>query len=180
MRRQETFRAVPGTVVLAAIVLLLGAAARGEAGPTCELNVKGLSVCFGAYALCDKAVCKTLPGGTKAECTCPVDDGASIANLAQTNGTCTPSKPGAVYSFFSLKGMQPGSLLACPSGSHWAQCWNAPCELLPGGKEARCVCPYCTHSYLTPGGDCNPANCATQIMVGAPFPVKGGGGCPAK
>jgi hypothetical protein len=181
MQRECFRRGVAGMAALAAVVLLLGVAARAEAGPTCELNVKGLSACFGAYALCDKAVCKTLPGGTKVECTCPVEEGVSIANLSQTNGTCTPTQKGGIYSFFSFKGIQAGSLLACPSGSKWAQCWNAPCELQPGGKEARCVCPLCTHSYVTPGGDCNPANCGSQIMVGAPFPVKGTGGmCPAK
>jgi hypothetical protein len=181
MHKGDFCRGVSGTVVLAAVVLLLGAAGRAAAAPTCELNVKGVSVCFGAYALCDKAVCKALPGGTKVECTCPVDDGASFANLSQTNGTCTPSTKGGVYSFFSLKGLQNGSMLACPSGSHWAQCWNAPCELQPGGKEAKCVCPLCSHSFATPGGDCNPANCGTQIMVGAPFPVKGSTGmCAAK
>jgi hypothetical protein len=61
-----------------------------------------------------------------------------------------------------------------------AQCWNAPCELLPGGKEAKCVCPLCTQSFVTPGGDCNPANCTAEILVGEPFPVKGGGGCKSK
>jgi hypothetical protein len=179
---QRNFRrGVSAAVVLAAVVLLLGAAAQAGAGPTCEINAKGVSVCFGAYALCDKAVCKQLPGGKKAECTCPVDDGPSFANLSQTNGTCTPSTKGGVYSFFSLKGFGSSGTLTCPSGSHWAQCWNAPCEMLPGGKEAKCVCPLCTSSYATPGGDCNPANCGTEILIGAPFPVKGSSGmCKAK
>jgi hypothetical protein len=180
MRSRRSVRDVFGAALLAAAALLVGAAARGEAGPTCQLNPKGLTLCFGAYALCDKATCKTLPGGTTAECTCPVEEGVSIANPTQTNGTCTPSKPGSVYSFFWPKGLQPGSMLACPSGSHWAQCWNAPCDLLPGGKEAKCICPLCASSFATPGGDCNPANCTSQILVGSPFPVKGSGGCPAK
>lgn len=178
MRRSERLCAM---ALLAAATLLPAATRRAEAGPTCQLNPKGLTLCFGSFALCDKAVCKKLPGGTKAECTCPVETGPSFADLSQTNGSCTPATPKGVYSFFWPAGIKPGTMLACPGGSQWAQCWNAPCELLPGGKEAKCVCPLCSQSYITPGGDCNPANCGTEILVGAPFPVKGPSGmCPVK
>jgi hypothetical protein len=171
----------PCQVLLAAMAILLFAGTPSEAAhPTCKLDPKGLTICFGSYALCDKATCKSQPGGTTAECTCPVEVGASFADPGQTNGTCTPSNPGGVYSFFSLQGLQPNSMLACAKGSHWAQCWNAPCELLPGGKEAKCVCPLCNSSFVTPGGDCNPANCTSEILVGAGFPVKGSSGCKGK
>jgi hypothetical protein len=172
-------RMVPVVVALVAAASLLSLAPSVEAGPTCKLNIKGLSVCFGKYALCDKATCKASADGKTAECTCPVLDGPSLADPSQTNGTCTPKQPGGVYSFFSLEGFDPKDQLACPAG-HWAQCWNAPCELLAGGKQARCVCPLCSQSFTTPGGDCNPANCTGQILVGAPFPAKGAGGCKSK
>jgi hypothetical protein len=103
-------------------------------------------------------------------------DGASIADPSQTNGTCSPTKPGGVYSFFSLQETG-GGVLTCPNGGHWAQCWNAPCEVLPGGKEAKCVCPLSSGGFATPGGGCNTANCSSQILVGAPFPTKGNDTC---
>lgn len=171
-------RVAPMAGALAA-ALLVCFAARAEAGPTCKLNIKGLSVCVGKYALCDKSTCKASPDGKTAECTCPVLAGPSLADPTQTNGTCTPKQPGGVYSFFSLEGFDPSGQLACPSG-HWAQCWNAPCEILAGGKQAKCICPLCSQSFTTPGGDCNPANCTGEILVGAPFPVTGGGGCKSK
>jgi hypothetical protein len=157
---------------------LLAIADLRAGGPSCSLDVKGLTVCAGQYALCDKATCTQSRDGKSAECTCPVLRGPSFANLTQTNGTCTPSKPGGVYSFFSFEGFNPADQLACPGGSQWAQCWNAPCELLPGGKQARCTCPLCTSSFVTPGGGCNVKNCTAEILVGAPFKVTGSGGCP--
>ncbi len=178
-RRRPPF-ALAAAVTLTLAVYMLPGAGKAAAYPSCSIDPKGLTVCFGKFALCDKAVCKAMPGGKTAECTCPVLDGPSFANPSQTNGTCAPKDPKAVYSFFSLQDFKSNGLLACPSGSQWAQCWNAPCTLQPGGTQARCVCPLCNSSYLTPGGDCNTANCGTEILVGAGFPVSGGARCSNK
>jgi hypothetical protein len=176
--RRSSLAVAAATGLALALCLTLGAGA-AAAYPSCKVDPRGLTVCFGHFALCDKAVCKALPGGKTAECTCPVLDGPSFADPGQTNGTCTPTHSGEVYSFFSLQDFKSNGVLACPSGSHWAQCWNAPCRLQPGGTEAKCVCPLCNSSYVTPGGDCNTANCGTEILVGAGFPVKGGARCAA-
>jgi hypothetical protein len=161
-------------------VCLLSFAARGAAEPSCTMNInKKIHICENKpYALCDKATCKPTPSPLYVQCTCQVLTGNSIADLSQTNGTCIPSQPSSVYSFFSLDGFHLKDQLTCPDGSTWAQCWNAPCTLLAGGKQATCNCPSCTSSFVTPGGNCNPNNCKQQILVGSPFPVSGGGGCP--
>jgi hypothetical protein len=172
-------RPVLGRFLAAALALAAGLFVENgaaQAYPSCKVDPQGLTVCFGHFALCDKAVCKALPGGKTAECTCPVLDGPSFANPSQTNGTCEPKDPKEIYSFFSLQDFKSNGLLACPSGQ-WAQCWNAPCKVQPGGTEAKCVCPLCNSSFISPGGDCNTANCGTQILVGAGFPVKGGARC---
>ena len=153
-------------------VAALAAAAPLGAEPTCQLNPKGLTICIGRYALCDKSNCKTVAGN--ARCTCPILDGASIASLDQLGGSCTPPKKGTVYSLFSLQGYGTSGTLTCPQGTQFAQCWNATCEVLPGGKQATCTCPLCPGPFVTPGGSCNPANCKSEILVGAAFPVKGG------
>lgn len=158
--------------------ILLGMATGALAEPTCQLEPKGLTICIGPYALCDKSTCHQIPGTQSVECTCPVLNGASIASIDQI-GSCTPP-PGKVYSLFSLQGFDPGKVLACPTGSHFAQCWNATCVPVPGSnpEQATCLCPLCEGSFTSPGGDCNVANCTGQILVGAAFPVQGGGGCP--
>lgn len=176
-RSRRSILAVAVAAAAALAVCFVLGAGTAAAYPSCKLDPKGLTVCFGHFALCDKAVCKAMPGGKTAECTCPVLDGPSFADPSQTNGTCAPTNSGEVYSFFSLQDFKSNGMLACPSGSHWAQCWNAPCKLEPGGTQAKCVCPLCTSSYVTPGGDCNTANCGTEILVGAGFPVKGGARC---
>jgi len=142
--------------------------------PTCQVNPAGLTVCPGPYALCDKATCHQIAGSQSVECTCPVLDGPAFASKDQIP-SCKPPK-GTVYSLFSLCGFDVKKVLACPAG-HYAQCWNATCVLAPGGKTATCRCPLCEGSFTTPGGDCKTTNCTSQILVGAPFQVQGGGGC---
>lgn len=181
MLRRTTLCAVPRLACLAGLALaacaILGAE-RANAYPSCKLDPKGLTICFGQFALCDKATCKALPGGKNVECTCPVLDGPSFADPNQTgNHSCTPADPKHVYSFFSLQNLKSNGMLACPTGTQWAQCWNAPCTLEPGGTQAKCVCPLCPGPYVTPGGDCNPANCAGNIFVGAGFPIQGPARC---
>jgi len=162
-------------VALGALLLFVAAASRLRAAePTCSLNLKGLTICSGPYALCDKSTCKAGPNGQNVECTCPVLNGPSIAGLDQLGGSCTAPK-GSVYSLFSFQGFQPKHQLACPEGTQFAQCWNATCKLLPGGKKATCLCPLCPGPFVTPGGSCNPANCKSEIMVGAAFPVQNSG-----
>ncbi|HEY0782056.1 MAG TPA: hypothetical protein VGE98_06375 [Thermoanaerobaculia bacterium] len=160
---------------VAPLVLVVAAAAPLAAEPSCKLEPKKLTICNVPYALCDKATCKPGPAGTSVECTCPVLNGPSIGSLEQLGGSCTPKQPGQVFSLFSLVGFDPSQQLACPAGSHFAQCWNATCKLLPGGKQATCLCPLCPGPFVTPGGSCNPANCKSEIMVGAAFPIQGPG-----
>ena len=156
------------------MLVALGAAGRLAAEPTCSLDIKGLTICTGAYALCDKATCKAGASG-QTECTCPVLNGPAIASLDQLGGSCTPTQKGVVYSLFSFQGFKPSQQLACPAGTHFAQCWNATCKLLPGGKKATCLCPLCPGPFVTPGGSCNPASCSSEILVGAAFPVQNSG-----
>jgi len=164
--------------VLAVLTLLAALAAVAvplAAEPTCNLNPKDVTICYGAYALCDKATCKKIGTTGQVECTCPVLNGASIASLEQLGGSCTPKEKGTVYSTFSLVGFKPSQQLGCPAGTQFAQCWNATCKLLPGGKKANCLCPLCPGPFFTPGGSCNPANCKSEILVGGAFPVKESG-----
>jgi len=160
--------------VVLGVLVALAAAGPLAAEPTCSLNPKGLTICNGAYALCDKATCKAGANG-QTECTCPVLKGPAIASLDQLGGSCTPTQKGVVYSLFSLQGFQQGQQLACPQGTQFAQCWNATCKLLPGGKKATCLCPLCPGPFVTPGGSCNPASCKSEILVGAAFPVQNSG-----
>ncbi len=173
--------AFPRVAGLAALLLTAGAmlgAGRAEAYPSCKLDPQGTTVCFGHYALCAKATCKALPDGKNVECTCPVLDGPSIADPNQTgNHACAPSDPKKIYSFFSLQGLKSNGLLTCPAGTQWAQCWNAPCTLEPGGTQAKCVCPLCPGPFASSGGDCNTANCTADILVGFGFPTKGAARC---
>jgi hypothetical protein len=161
-------------IALAALVALAAVAMPLAAEPTCSLDIKGLTICTGAYALCDKSTCKAGASG-QTECTCPVLNGPAIASLDQLGGSCTPKEKGVVYSLFSLQGFKPSQQLSCPAGTHFAQCWNATCKLLPGGKTATCLCPLCPGPFVTPGGSCNPANCSSEILVGAAFPAQSSG-----
>ncbi len=171
-------RKLAGMAAGALLALVAAAGAPLAAEPTCSLDPKGLTVCSGAYALCDKATCKTGAGGQNVECTCPVLHGPAFGSLDQLGGSCTPPK-GVVYSLFSFQGFQPKHQLACPASAHFAQCWNATCKLLPGGKQASCLCPLCPGPFVTPGGSCNPANCSGEILVGAAFQAQNSG-CAAK
>jgi hypothetical protein len=162
---------------LLVLSIFLGIATGALAEPTCKLNPTGLTICVGPYALCDKATCRQIAGSQNVECTCPVLKGPSFASIDQIH-SCTPP-PGKVYSLFSLEGFNINKQLSCPAGSHYAQCWNATCVLAPGGTKATCTCPLCEGSFVTPGGNCNTANCTGQILVGGAFPVHGGGGCPS-
>jgi hypothetical protein len=181
VRRHPSRAGLAGLVALALAAGAILGAGRAAAYPSCKLDPKGLTVCFGSFALCDKATCKALPGGKTVECTCPVLNGPSFADPSQTeNHACAPADSKQVYSFFSLQDFKSNGVLACPSGSHWAQCWNAPCTLEPGGTQAKCVCPLCPGGFITPGGDCNPANCTADILVGAGFPIKGAARCAAQ
>lgn len=162
---------------LVAFLILAGMPTGAQAEPTCKLHPEGLTICYGPYALCDKATCQPIKGTQSVECTCPVLNGPSFASLPQLGGSCTAPQ-GKVYSLFSLQGFQPDKVLSCSTGS-FAQCWNATCVLQQGGQNAVCTCPLCPGPFTTPGGDCNVANCTGQILVGAAFPVSGSG-CPSK
>lgn len=154
-------------------------AVRGAAAAPPQVTARfDIGLCNGRYAICAAASCRrttqSVDGKAAAECDCPVLEGLALANMAVIQSCEAPA--GMVYSLYST--CEPAdvaeSLMQCPAGSY-AQCWNALCSYADGARSARCVCPIQHGPFITPGGECDPANCSAELLVGAPF--RGQPGC---
>lgn len=132
-----------------------------------------MQLCKHQYALCTSALCIPQPGDpTKAICFCAVEQGASMASVP-----CNTIQPGTdangirtVYSAFSLEQFKEGKkVLRCPNGTPWTWCLNKPCTVDPSdSKKAICVCDVLrTEEWITLGGNCETATCATGYWSGA-------------
>lgn len=133
----------------------------------------GVNVCAAqTFALCSYAPCRPIPGDpSKALCDCEVFDAVSVGN-----GTCEEraTKPGPygltqVASAFSLIEIPTRPLMACPEGSIWTQCLDAPCFIDPSDpSKASCTCEVQTTGIgLTLGGNCDTATCADAFWSAA-------------
>lgn len=157
-----------------ACFLLIGAAAvfaiafghEQAAGPNMQL-------CKHQYALCTSALCIPQPGNpAEAICFCAVEEGASMSSVPCK--TIQPSTDAngirTVYSSFSFEQFKQGKkVLRCPGGTPWTWCLNKSCTVDPSNpKKAICVCDVLrTGEWITLGGNCDTATCATGYWSGA-------------
>ena len=155
-----------------------------------------LAICAGDFALCAAATCAPT-GGTitlnngkvfpAASCLCPVLSGLSIADLSGGNmqGSCAPPDK-EVWSTYAVESeipqeaatppwsAAPGSLLLCPAGDQFAECWSFSCTLasvVNGVQLAQCTCPIETgrSQFISQAGLGGAAACS-ELPIGAAFP----------
>lgn len=153
-------------VIVAAAVFAIAFGAE----PAAKSN---MLLCKHQYALCTSAVCIPQPGDpTKAICFCDVEEGASMSSVP-----CNTTEPSTdangirtVYSAFSLEQFKQGKkVLKCANGTPWTWCLNKRCTIDPSDpKKAICVCDVLrTDEWITLGGNCDTATCATGYWSGA-------------
>jgi len=162
-------------MVLGAIALILAGSAtdRGaSAGQEHEFKI-----CTGYYALCAASTCKPTGkmitvnvsgGGTarypEAECTCPIESGQAVADVAGGNmkGSCEPPAAGEIWSLYGVKKQIPQAingwvpsgpaaeapLLYCAKGfnlgNELVNCFSFACNAeryVNGVPVASCYCP---------------------------------------
>jgi hypothetical protein len=161
---------------------------------------RGLTFCYGDYALCAAATCT--PTGRKikvkgkkfpaASCECPILNGWNIADLSggNMNGSCDPPPNGVWSTYFPLTEVpqentvpawqtESATPLSCPGGKarEFAECFSFSCVLdgsVNGQALAKCTCPIekAPKQWVTAGGNCDTSNCSAEMLVGAPFPTE--------
>ena len=75
-----------------------------------------------------------------------------------------------LFSAYSMKQFQEGKQgMKCPDGTPWTWCLNKRCTVDPANpKKAICVCDVMrTGEWMTLGGNCDTATCATGYWSGA-------------
>ncbi|MCL9684446.1 hypothetical protein [Legionella maioricensis] len=129
-------------------------------------------ICIQEYALCTSAPCIPDPRNPDyAICSCVVETGDSIgyqtcAKRAPQKG---PFKTRQLSSTFSFKQFNTKKSMSCARGKPWTDCLDAPCTVNPRDKKkAICSCKI-NHDqdFVTFGGGCDVATCATGFWSGA-------------
>lgn len=132
-----------------------------------------MHVCQHSYALCTSALCIPQPDDpAKAICFCVVKEGPSMATTSCDKLAPQIAANGirSVYSAFSLDQFNEGMKgMKCPDGTPWTWCLNKLCTVDPTDPQrAICVCDVMTKGeWMTLGGDCDTATCATGYWSGA-------------
>ena len=158
---------------LAFVLVIVAAAVFAIAFGAEQAAKSKMLLCKHQYALCTSAVCIPQPGDpTKAICFCDVEEGASMSSVP-----CNTTEPSTdangirtVYSAFSLEQFKQGKkVLKCANGTPWTWCLNKRCTIDPSDlKKAICVCDVLrTDEWITLGGNCDTATCATGYWSGA-------------
>jgi hypothetical protein len=172
-RWRSAFHAARATFGLG-VILLLCSAAGGRVAVAHEHEFR---ICGGYYALCAASTCKPTGkmitvkvsgGGTaqypEAECTCPIESGEAVADVAGGNmkGSCEPPAPGEIWSLYDPKKEIPQAitdwvttgpaaqapLLTCSKqlnlGHQLVNCFSFACNAeryVNGVPVASCFCP---------------------------------------
>lgn len=164
MKRYQTTLVYYFLPILAVAIVVFG----------CEkASSSNMQVCQHQYALCTSALCIPDPADpAKAVCTCDVKEGWSMSTVpCKTLQPSTDSRGIQIlYSTFSYDQYREGKKgMKCPSGTPWTWCLNKKCTLDPSNpNKALCICDVMhTGEWMTLGGDCDTATCATGYWSGA-------------
>lgn len=141
--------------------------------------------CTGRYALCTSAPCAPVPGaeievdgvtGPASLCECEVIYGANVAF-----SSCADRAHGArLLSTYSYAQTGALKLMTCKDAVRFTNCLDAPCLVDPKDpSRALCTCPIAkqTEPWVTFGGGCDPAACATTLWSAATVQAITGANC---
>jgi peroxiredoxin len=178
-RRGLLVRAVGGAAAVTVLPMIASATAAARTVHRAvrpeAMKIDGAWLCDQRYALCTSAKCVPSKDDPKISvCRCKIARGYSVGFK---NCQARAPKGNRLHSNFSLQDVNAKTrVMTCSAEGLWAQCLDVACRVeADHPRHAKCQCVNMrTDEFLTFGGDCDTATCATAIWSATTKPFPGG------